>query len=553
MVAKLEAKEHNLVKIFGNDFVFHIPDYQRPYTWTTEEVDELLGDLRSAMQHDSDAPYFLGSIVIIKEDTIPASEVVDGQQRLSTLTMLVCVLRDLTDNTTLHKYVLQEEDEIAGIEKVYRVSLRKRDRDYFRQNVQLRDGTSAFVEAEHINYSTDSQERIHENVKFLHNQLKNHSTEELKELAIYIVRQCYLVVVSAWEGETAHRIFSVMNDRGMDLSPTDILKAEVLREMPDEAQESYADKWEAIEEEHGRDGFRDLFAHIRMIYKKDKMRGTLSTEFRDSVFAHKNGSAFFDEVLEPYSRVYDDVAMASYESSSNTSKVSETLGHLRRLDNFDWIPPAMAYFHRFKGREDYISEFTRDLERLAYGLFIIRRNINDRINRYADILNAIEEDEDLFQEGSPLQLTTSECEEVLSQLGDDIYKYVRVRRPLLLRLDSLLAEGTATYDHPFITVEHVLPQNPHSESKWVEWFPSEVDRQSWVHKLANLVLLSRWKNTQASNYDFERKKTMYFTRDGTTTFALTSRVLLESEWTPEILETRQSMLIRELAREWRLE
>ena len=92
MPARITATEQHLGKVFSDDYFFEIPLYQRPYAWTTDHVDELLDDLLDAMRRDSESPYFLGSIVLIKDEDNPKSEVVDGQQRLTTLTMLLCVL-----------------------------------------------------------------------------------------------------------------------------------------------------------------------------------------------------------------------------------------------------------------------------------------------------------------------------------------------------------------------------------------------------------------------------------------------------------------------------
>ncbi|MCA9156206.1 MAG: HNH endonuclease [Planctomycetales bacterium] len=64
-----------------------------------------------------------------------------------------------------------------------------------------------------------------------------------------------------------------------------------------------------------------------------------------------------------------------------------------------------------------------------------------------------------------------------------------------------LSGGGATYDHAIITVEHVLPQNPKSGSQWERWFPNPAVREQWVHRLGNLALLSRRKNSSASNYE----------------------------------------------------
>jgi hypothetical protein len=102
-------------------------------------------------------------------------------------------------------------------------------------------------------------------------------------------------------------------------------------------------------------------------------------------------------------------------------------------------------------------------------------------------------------------------------------------------------------------VEHVLPQSPASESEWLAWFPESEVRASLVHTLGNLVLLTRKKNSAASNYDFARKKAAYFTRGGVSPFVLTTQVLQDSVWTPEIVSSRQNALLSVLEQHWRLQ
>jgi hypothetical protein len=161
--------------------------------------------------------------------------------------------------------------------------------------------------------------------------------------------------------------------------------------------------------------------------------------------------------------------------------------------------------------------------------------------------------DDLFADGSPLQLDDAERQAVRKTLDGDIYNITRIRLPLLLRLDELLSGGSAVYNSPIVTVEHVLPQNPSVGSQWFLDFSDETDREHWVHKLANLVLLTRRKNSQASNLDFSEKKAKYFsTKAGVSNFALTSQVLSESEWTLDILKRRQSELIGVIEELWRL-
>lgn len=237
-------------------------------------------------------------------------------------------------------------------------------------------------------------------------------------------------------------------------------------------------------------------------------------------------------------------------STETAEGVNKYLRHLIRLDNDNWMPPAIAFFHKHKSDREGLSKFARDLERLAYALFILRANINARIGRYARVLKSIEEGQDLFVGDSPLQLSLIEKKDVKSRLNEPIYTVPRIPKPLLLRLDSLLAGEGATYDHPVISIEHVLPQTPKQGSQWMKSFPDEDDREYWVHRLANLVLLSRRRNISASNYDFDQKKKKYFGEGSVAPFPLTIEVLREDKWTPKVLEQRQRYLCETLAKEW---
>lgn len=561
MPAKITAKENILGKIFGDDYVFEIPMYQRPYVWEEGTVQQLLDDVRDAMSRGGDEPYFLGSTVLIKGEGDTKSEVVDGQQRLTTLTMLFCVLRELSDNATvrsdLDKRVRAASDTIGGVEGKVRLRIRPQDQEFFEKYVQKNNSSEAYLslntKAKNL---SDSQIHIAQNIKKLHEELEKLDEEARLKLAQYLDQNCYLVVVSASDVDSAYRIFSVMNNRGIPLSPTDILKAAVIGNIQDGSSDEYGKRWEDIEEELGRDDFRDLFAHIRTIYRKDKLRGTLQREFQDYVLSKyvgdKGAKRFVDDMLEPYADVYATVSREPYVTSGGAEKVNTLLQHLNRLDNFDWIPPAMEYFRRHEGQPDKLIKFTRDLERLAYGLFILRAYDTQRIMRYGKILTAIEQGDDLFLENSPLQLETKEKADILKTLGGDIYTQPRIPKPLLLRLDSLLADAGAKYDQPVISIEHVLPQNPASDSDWIKLFPDSDERDEWTHRLANLVLLSRRKNSQASNYEFNAKKSAYFQKKGTAPFALTTQVVNESEWTPKVLECRQRELVGALKKEWRL-
>jgi Protein of unknown function (DUF1524) len=86
---------------------------------------------------------------------------------------------------------------------------------------------------------------------------------------------------------------------------------------------------------------------------------------------------------------------------------------------------------------------------------------------------------------------------------------------------------------------------------WINWFPTKEEREKYVHRLGNLVLLSQQKNSAASNYDFQLKKDKYFNKS-IAIFALTIQVLKEQEWTPVTVESRQRYLLEQLKQVWQL-
>ena len=99
-LSPIEAHERTIGSIFSDSYAFEVPPYQRPYAWEQEQTRALLDDLIDAMDNKevNGGVYFLGSIVLIKSPNDSQSKVVDGQQRLTTLTILLSVLRDLTSD-----------------------------------------------------------------------------------------------------------------------------------------------------------------------------------------------------------------------------------------------------------------------------------------------------------------------------------------------------------------------------------------------------------------------------------------------------------------------
>jgi hypothetical protein len=364
-----------------------------------------------------------------------------------------------------------------------------------------------------------------------------------------------MVVVSTSDSDSAYRIFSILNDRGLNLSHADILKSELIGKIKEDLHEDYAKRWEATEDKLGRAAFIDLFPYVRMIKHRKKLRKDILNEFREYVIKPINDPRKVIEEIVKYGDIYEDIKKPAYESDFGAEAINAKLRWLNQIDNADWIPPAMRYMSLHDDDPRELIRFFSDLERLAAGLMILRADVNERIRRYGRILEAIENNQNLYDETPPLdpeqsllQLTPNERKDIIDRLKGDLYLDSQFRLYVLLRLDSALSAGGVQHDRTVITIEHVLPQNP-KQGQWT-CFPNP---ESCVHKLGNLVLLTRKKNPEASNYEFNEKKNKYFCgKSGVTSFDLTKQVILETSWTPEVVKRRQGELLDKLKEIWRL-
>jgi uncharacterized protein with ParB-like and HNH nuclease domain len=556
----LEAHEYALKDVFCDDYSFEIPGYQRPYSWEVEQAETLVDDLLQFVEDQPQdikeaSPYFLGSIVLIKPGGA-LSQVVDGQQRLTTLTILLSVIRDLVSETYragLEQAIFQKGDLLLLTEDKPRLKTRPKDQQFFLKYIQEMGGLNGLFSS--ITFKNDSQKNMRQNALAMHTQLKDLDEAKLVRLTQFLLLGCFVVVVTTPDVDSAYRIFSVMNDRGLDLSPTDILKSLITGAIPEanDKQNFYTNKWEDLEENVGRDRFNALFSHIRMMEMRAKSRSNMVADFKSHIKPEKNSISFIDDKLEPYTELYSSILDQNFDGGIFSGAINRSLFWLNKVDNGDWVPAAIYYMTKYRNKPERLSRFLDLLEKLASIQMVNRVSINYRIARYTDILNRIDDDSE-FDDESKLYLSNGEKIDALNQLKGPVYKQRKIRVMVLLRLDSELSDQMAVYNYSKITVEHVMPQNPEENSEWKQWCPDEDKHENLVHCLGNLALLSRNKNSAANNYEFNKKKTAYFSpATGHTSFVLTSEIIKEDKWTPEIIEARQKRLVNKLIEAWGLE
>ncbi len=553
---RIETEKVTINKLF-TDYWFRVPEYQRSYVWGKDQLDDLLDDLRFACEHNREKEYFLGSIVLQKRQeqhgqvSYPCYDVLDGQQRLTTLFLLMAVMRDVAKDRNLQQNaatkIFQEEDPFANQPERIRIEFLIRDGvgEFINELIKPLEGTQDKKRLEeYAARSNVSLSNMASAILYLHQCLQDFSEGELRQFAIFLFNQVIVIYVASESMEDAFRLFTILNDRGIPLSNSDILKSLNIGALPERQRAYRAREWEQWEAEFGRDGFDRFLGYIRTIIIKDKPRESLLEAF-ERLYKEKKleqGEKTFRLLQEYYSHFQllfwsEEKIIAEDYKLRNLLKIMQ-LG----LGATDWLPLLMFFYERF--RAENLLFFMQKLESKVSADWILRRSHTKRLVNLFNILKAIERSPDsasLLQEQDIFDYSREEVKQALEQpLYAEPYA-----RYIMLKIEYILQD----HSNPFptfqqISIEHILPQNPREESTWLQWF-SEEERHFWAHRLANLVLLSRRKNASLSNYDFEKKKSSYFS-SSIATFPNVVTVMQESEWRPEQLKKRQQDLLARL-------
>lgn len=229
----INATEKPLGKIFTSDYRFVIPSFQRAYTWQTENIAQLVTDLQDAC-HDPDTPYFLGSLILV-HDGQTKYQVIDGQQRLISLSIIISVLRELEDDPelieSLNDLIVEPGDKLRGIKAEPRLKLRERDTNFFRMYVQEGDLEGLF-DLRDNDIESYAQRNIAINTRQVFDELAKMPTQDRRAFASYLVNEVTLVIVTTDDLAGAHRIFDVMNMRGVPSPHPTYSKQEPSRKSP---------------------------------------------------------------------------------------------------------------------------------------------------------------------------------------------------------------------------------------------------------------------------------------------------------------------------------
>ena len=501
-------------KIF--EMWFRVPNYQRPYVWGKDQVLDLLDDISTAYQQDKENQYFLGSLVlrenVNKNQEYKEYDVLDGQQRLTTLFLITAVIRDLTTNIqrqdTCQKSIYQLANPDDNIPERPRIifEIREEVKEFINNYIKVVGGTN------HTDVAKKAEDsKVDISIFNMANAviiIKNYFEENnnIDEFFPFFRNKVNLLYVSTENLDDAFKLFTILNNRGVKLRSADILKADNLNEVSVEKQNTYAKKWEEDEKYFGEE-FDVFLSHLQSILVQDKARLSLLDEFERNIFKKNllsKGENFFNFVHN-YKNHYQALFDEMEDKEIKNLLVLMEAG----FESNGWVAPLLKYYDKF--REKDLLLFIKKLNNKFASDWISSLTPTTRINNMNEIIKQInksENTENLFQSN----VFSINSNEILTFLEGNIYGK-RTARYILLRLNYLYLSSQTDFSLPkTISIEHILPQNPQQGSQWLEDFTSE-EHDLWKNKLGNLIIISRKKNSSQSNLNFEDKKARYFEKN----------------------------------------
>lgn len=556
---------------------FRVPEYQRPYVWGYEEIQDLLDDLAYALAESPDAEYFLGSFVFQSK---PASakdgrqfdenDLLDGQQRMTTLLLLMGVIRDLAVKPLVKSkcqdYIYQDADPIENIPERTRLvfSIRPEVQEFIEEFVKADGGTTRekdltrLVEKLGDLSVRNMASAILEMRKFFSDS--ENLPPDPEKLLTFLVTKVLMIYVATEDLEDAFRLFTILNDRGVPLRNSDILKSMNLGALEsDNDKFKYARMWEEAEGELG-DDFDRFLNHVRTILVKEKARLNLLREFEDKIYEPKEKDkatgikkpvllkkgketfALIEQHLANYKTLLsgqNDDELGNFEFD-NLVKIM-----LNSLPATDWVPPLMRYFERFAFNN--LMEFLRKLDAKFSADWISGKTPTDRIEAMTDLLKVIDaaqKSEDVFSS----KVFDFDAAGFLRVLNGPIYGR-RFSRYITLKLDFFYQNHDQKMHFDLLSVEHILPQNPTDTSQWVKDFTQE-ERELWTDRLGNLVLITRGKNSSQGRLDYVDKVKNYFKKN-IDTCPNSLRVLNQhSSWNINDLQGNHDHVMKEIKKRY---
>lgn len=561
------TKNDTYRKLMGNGLTYRIPRFQRDYSWTEEEWEDLWMDIQGTIKTGGEPAHYMGYLVL-QSDNDKVFDVIDGQQRLTTMSLIVlAVLKNLQRLISEGKEAERNKQRLDQIRQTYvgyldpvtlvsrsKLVLNRNNDNYFQTYIVPLGHLPArgFRASEHS--LRKAFEWFEKRVSDYGSKAGGDEGVTLAQLVESLSDKLFFTVITVTDELNAYKVFETLNARGVRLSATDLLKNYLFSVLHKDGQhehemKSLENRWEAMVGRLGSESFPDFlrvhwnsrFSFVRQTELFKTIRGKISS--RDAVF---------DLIRQMEEDVDAYMALTQPEASQWSPILKQYAGELRMFSVRQPLPFLMA------ARRTFADAAFEALLR-ASAIISFRYNVigSQPTNEQERVYNAVAE------KLARKQLTdTADVLAAMSSIypGDDAFRAAftekslrttqsrnkRVIRYILCALEKRLTGAALDSESDSFNLEHILPENP--ETGWEVFSDDEVE--ALVYRIGNLTLLHRGSNKDLGNAAYVVKKPVY----AASSFGVTKKIAEDNaDWTPERLAARQQWMANQATAIWRID
>lgn len=562
-VILLNTNTVNYLDLLGNGKIYRVPPYQRDYSWTIEQWEDLWNDILD-MYGQKGHRHYMGALVV-EAKTDREFSIIDGQQRLATLSIIGMAvlnrLNTLVESDTepeenrermaeLRKRFIGEKDPASLIEssKLY---LNENDNGFYQDYlVQFRSPINprALSRSNHLLWDC---------YKYYLREIEKHSEisgtgEGLAALlSETIARQLLFILITVDDELNAYTVFETLNARGLELSATDLLKNYLFSRIKVQSDlASLQRRWRRLIDIVRQERFPEFLRyHLLCQYQKVRTQ-RLFKLVRDQV---RTPQEVFDllNALEARSDLFSALSDPNHEYWFDFPECSVYIRELKLFRVRQMTPLLFAAKEMFSA-----EDFARVLKLVSIIAFrytvVTGLNTNElepvsHIAASAILSGQAKTPRDLFDLLRPIYVEDERFKQAFSMLDLSTQgQKKKLVKYILCRIESDLSGRDCDPDTDPGTIEHILPENP--ETEWEESIPfKHWDNQ--VYRLGNLTLLRSSDNRDAGNDDYPRKLEIY----RNSAYQITQRIAEDapSGWSIELIAARQKKMAERAVHIWR--
>ena len=558
----MEADTQGIGEFIQHRHFFRVPDHQRDFAWTDEEVEQFIDDVTGALQGSAE-DYFLGLVVVVEPEDDEVWEILDGQQRLATTTMVYAAIREWLHSSGFEEDAIKLQHDFIGsrelgeTEAVPRLTLNINNRAAFREFVVDRR-SNAFLDSKHDAAPRYSSERLligaaricRRRVAELAHQSGDEPRDQAKVLfhvAKYLRDRVKIVAMDVASTANAYVIFESLNDRGLDLSVLDLVKNHLFgrsANLLDEVQSNWITMLSSLTGMQS-DDFLKVFWTSRWgriqrgrLFDEWRIRyNTLTPQEVTTLASELNQAADRFSALEaPDHDVWNSYSVVCKRAVKSLSVLGSRQAWpvvLAAFDTFDakqmerllnhLIVLTIRYQTVGKRRTGLLEIASA---RVAQGVFSGELDTPHKVWQVYSQL--VPKDKEFFEDfGRWYERKAARARYVLAELEEAEFRQSH---------GGAYPEEIPPWEE--LTLEHVFPLNPNNEWSTEMKVDPEL-RQDYVHRLGNLCLLQEKPNRKASGKGFSFKRGQY----AKSRLTLTSQIAQGyEEWDRSSIEQRQLKL-----------